>query len=110
MRKFLLLISIALLLSACSKPLPPDKSRYVGEWRSKEMSLLILQDGTVAYKRLKGGGSVSVNGPLKEFKGNDFVVGFAFLTTTFKVSQTPVLISGRWTMTVDGVRLVRVEN
>jgi hypothetical protein len=110
MRKFLLFISFVLLLSACSKPLPADKSQYVGEWHSKEMSLLILQDGTVAYKRLKGGGSVSVNGPLKEFKGNDFVVGFAFLTTTFKVSQKPALVNGHWTMTVDGVQLVRTEN
>jgi hypothetical protein len=81
---------------------------YVGEWRSKEMGLLILADGTVAYKRLKGGGTTSVNGPLKEFVGDDFVVGVLFMTTTFDVSEPPHEVDGMWKMTVDGVQLTRV--
>lgn len=72
------------------------------------MALLILADGTVAYKRLKGGGTTSVNGPLKEFQGDNFIVGFAFLTTTFKVTQAPHEIDGVWKMTVDGVSLTKV--
>ena len=103
----IVILAFALLVTACSNPVPEGKLNYVGEWRSKEMYLLILKDGTVSYKRLKGGGNVSINGPLKEFVGNNFVVGVAFLTTTFEVSQTPELINGVWKMTVDGVQLTK---
>lgn len=71
------------------------------------MYLLILQDGTVAYKRLKNGGTTSVNGPLKEFIGNNFVVGISFLTTTFEVSEPPAMVDGVLKMTVDGIQLTR---
>ena len=101
------LFALLLLLSACSKPLPEDKRMYAGEWQSQEMYLLILPDGTVAYKRLKNGGSTSVNGPLKEFNGNDFVVGIGPLSTTFEVSEPPHEVDGHWQMVVDGVRLTR---
>ncbi|GAA0370114.1 hypothetical protein GCM10009092_38020 [Bowmanella denitrificans] len=101
------LFALLLLLSACSKPLPEDKQMYAGEWQSQEMYLLILPDGTVAYKRLKNGGSTSVNGPLKEFNGNDFVVGIGPLSTTFEVSEPPHEVDGHWQMVVDGVRLTR---
>ncbi len=108
--RFLMICFIMFLISACSEPLPEDKLSYVGEWQSKEMGLIILQDGTVAYKRLKGGGSTSVNGPIKEFNGNDFKVGILFLTTTFKVSEPPHEINGLWQMVVDGVRLTKVRD
>ena len=107
--RFLLIFFILSLLTACSQPIPEDKLLYVGEWQSKEMGLLILQDGSVAYKRLKGGVSTSVNGPLKEFVGDDFKVGIWFLTTTFEVSEPPHKINGKWQMVVDGVRLARVR-
>jgi len=107
--KLYTIVLLLLLLTACSKPLPEIKLNYVGEWQSKEMVLLILEDGSVAYKRLKGGVTTSVNGPLKEFVGDDFVVGFLFLTTTFKVSEPPHELEGQWQMVVDGVRLFRVN-
>jgi len=75
MKKCLSTITLVLLLIGCAEPLPEDRLHYVGEWQSKEMKLLILADGTVAYKRLKSGGSTSINGPLKEFVGDDFTVG-----------------------------------
>ena len=103
------LILFITILSACSIPVPENKSAYIGEWQSKEMYLLILQDGTVSYKRLKNGDSTSVNGPLKEFIGDDFVVGFSFLTTTFDVSEPPVKDSNTWRMTIDGIRLQKTE-
>ena len=109
MKKYLLLIILLSLLSGCAVPLPDEKLDYVGDWQSKEMRLLILADGTVAYKRLKNGGSTSVNGPLKEFVGDDFVVGVLFMTTTFDVSSPPKEEGGQWFMTVDGVRLKRVD-
>jgi hypothetical protein len=108
MNKYFWLVAIVLLLSGCAEPIPEDRMDYVGEWRSKEMGLLILADGTVAYKRLKGGGTTSVNGPLKEFVGDDFVVGVLFMTTTFDVSEPPHEVDGMWKMTVDGVQLTRV--
>ncbi|ACA88609.1 hypothetical protein [Shewanella woodyi] len=109
MNKLLSFFMLILLLSGCAKPLPEDKLDYVGEWQSSEMGLLILDDGTVAYKRLKGGGSTSINGPLQEFIGDDFVVGVLFMTTTFDVSEPPHEVDGSWKMTVDGVRLTKVS-
>lgn len=100
---------LLLVLAACSEPLPENKLIYAGEWQSKEMELLILADGTVAYKRLKNGGSTSVNGPLKEFQGDDFTVGIGPITTTFEVSEPPHEVDGEWQMVVDGVRLTRVS-
>lgn len=109
MRKFLVLFGLAALLIGCAQPLPDDRLDYVGDWQSKEMRLLILADGTVEYKRLSSGGSKSINGPLQEFIGDDFVVGISFLTTTFDVSDPPHEENGVWLMTVDGVQLTRVR-
>ena len=108
-RKGLFVFFFILMISGCSKPVDSAHLDYVGEWQSKEMYLLILADGSVSYKRLKGGVSTSVSGPLKEFVGDNFVVGFAFLTTTFDVSEAPHQVDDNWEMVVDGVRLVRVK-
>ncbi|MDM7862303.1 hypothetical protein QTP81_16975 [Alteromonas sp. ASW11-36] len=107
MKRLSILLLTIIALAGCSKPLPPEKLSYAGEWQSPEMYLLILEDGTVAYKRLQNGGSTSINGPLKEFVEDDFVVGFGFLTTTFDVTQPPHEVQGTWTMVVDGVTLTR---
>lgn len=98
----------ALLLAGCSgPPVPPDKQDYVGEWRSSEMVLLILKDGSVRYERLKGGGTTEITGPIRGFQGDDFVVGLPLINTTFVVSQPPHEVDGVWKMTVDGVTLTR---
>lgn len=107
--RYITLLTLMVLLLACSKPVPADKSAYIGEWQSKEMYLLILADGTVYYERLKNGGKTSVNGPLQEFIGDDFSVGLSFLSTTFNVTEAPHLQDGRWVMVVDGVKLVKSE-
>ncbi|MER2497388.1 lipoprotein [Vibrio neptunius] len=109
MKKTLIILLALLALAGCSKPLPEEKLSYVGEWQSAEMYLLILADGTVAYERLKSGGTTSINASIKEFVGDDFVVGFSFLTTTFVVSKPPQLIEGQWLMEVDGVTLVKTD-
>ena len=51
---------LAMALTGCGKPVPQEKSAYVGEWRAPAMTLLITQDGGVAYKRFKGGATTSV--------------------------------------------------
>ena len=96
-----------LTLAACAKPVPPEKAAYVGEWRGTAMALLITQDGSVAYRRLYQGVNKSINAPLEEFQGDNFVVGVGPLSTTFVVSVPPHLDGTLWKMTVDGVELTR---
>ena len=105
----ILVLVSALALAACGKPVPPEKSAYVGEWQSQTISLLITQDGSVAYKRLQAGATRSITGPLKGFEGDDFEVGIAFISTTFVVSTPPFQENGKWKMVVDGVELTKVE-
>jgi hypothetical protein len=110
MNKLIFLFLVVLTISSCSKPLPADKLFYAGEWESKEMYLLILLDGTVSYKRLQHGGTTSINAPLKEFVGDDFIVGLAFFTTTFDVKEAPHQINGNWVMIVDGIKLTKNQD
>ena len=107
--KLTTILILLIILTACAEPLPQERLDYVGNWVSDEMGLLILKDGSVAYKRIKGGTTVSVNGPIKEFVSDDFVVGFAWFTTTFEVSEPPHLVDGNWQMVVDGVRLTKAS-
>jgi hypothetical protein len=97
-------------LLGCGQPVPPDKAAYVGEWQEKTMYLLITQDGSVRYKRLKGGATVSVEGPLKGFAGDNFEVGIGPMTTTFIVSKPPYRDGDGWRMVVDEVDLVRTSD
>ena len=110
MRGFVKSICLLALLTlvACARPVPPEKADYVGEWTGTAMTLLINQNGTVAYRRQKNGTSTSINGPLKEFQGDDFVVGIGLIATTFVVSVPPHLEGNVWKMTVDGVELTRM--
>ncbi len=102
-----LLASIALLLAACGKPVPAEKSAYVGEWREKNMYLLIRPDGTVRYQRVSDGVTRSINAPIKAFAGDNFVVGIGAASTTFVVTKPPRQDGAAWKMVVDGVELVR---
>ena len=98
-----------LLLTGCGKPLPENRMNYAGYWTSKHMVLAIHPDGTVNYQRIQGRTKTTVNGPLAEFEGDNFVVGIGFLTTTFNVSEPPRRVDGVWQMTVDGVLLTKAE-
>ena len=100
---------LLLALTACGKPVPPEKKDYVGEWQSPSMYLLITQDGSVRYKRLKGGGTVSVEAPLKEFQGDNFVAGVGPMTTVFVVNKRPYKDGDTWKMVVDDMELTRTR-
>lgn len=106
-----LLLLLALLLTACAKPLPPDKAAYAGFWRAGETSILITQAGHVEYIVRHGNGfSKSIKAPLQRFEGDNFIVGLGPMSTTFVVTQPPRQIdSAVWTMIVDGKQLVRID-
>ena len=95
MKKILLAIPIISFVIACAEPIPIQKLDYVGHWENDEVLLIIRADGTVSYIRAKNGRSTSINAPLREFIGDDFVVGFSFMTTTFKVSESPFKVDGK---------------
>ena len=79
----------------------------MGEWKAPGMYLLLLQDGSVEYKRIKSGVTTSVNGPLHSFEGDNFLVGIGLWKTTFVVSKPPYQDGGAWKMVVDGVELTK---
>ena len=105
-----ILLAMALaMLSACAKPLPPERLDYVGRWRGPGVELLIRGDGHIAYKRSSGGSSTSIEAPIQAFEGDDFTVGIGPLGTRFDVTAPPREIDGVWRMTVDGVELIRSD-
>ncbi len=100
-------VAALLTLSACGQPVPNDKAAYVGQWKSQTMSLQLTQDGSIRYKRVRGNTTTSINGPLRRFEGDNFVVGLPFISSTFEVSKPPYQEAGTWKMVVDGVELTR---
>ena len=108
--KRLFLLALLGTLLGCGKPVPTDKSAYVGEWEERTMYLLITQDGSVRYKRLKAGATRSIDGPLKGFTGNNFDVGIGPVYTTFVVSKPPHLDGDKWKMVVDDVVLTKTAD
>jgi len=98
-------LAASLLLAACGKPMPPEHAAYVGTWRAPQMALRITADSRVEYERHDGGVSTSVSGPIQEFVGDDFKVGFGPVSTTFVVSRPPHVEGDKTWMTVDGVEL-----
>jgi len=98
---------IVLALSACSKPVPPEKAAYVGEWQQKNMYLLITQDGQLSYKRVAGNSTTSMNVPIKRFDGNNIEAGIGPMSSVFVVSKAPYQDGATWKMVVDGVELTR---
>jgi hypothetical protein len=109
MRLFNAVIALLLVLAlgGCAKPLPPERAAYVGQWRGPSMELLITQDGRVLYRRVEGSTNTKIDAPLKEFVGNDFVVGVGPMSTKFVVSVAPHQDGADWKMTVDGVELTK---
>jgi hypothetical protein len=104
-----ILLAASLALSACGQPVPDDKATYVGEWRAPTMSLLLTKDGRISYKRVKGYATTTIDGPLRRFEGDSFIVGIPFMSSTFEVSKPPHEEAGTWKMVVDGVELTRVR-
>lgn len=98
---------LATLTAGCGTPVPPEHRDYVGEWQSPAMYLLITEDGSVRYRRIRGGATTSIEGPLRGFDGSDFQVGIWPMVTTFVVSTRPHQQNGTWRMVVDDEELTR---
>ena len=107
MKQLVIVLLLMCALAGCAKPVPPEKSSYVGEWQSKTMYLLITQDGSIRYKRLKGGVSTSIEGPIKGFDGDNFEAGLGPMSSTFIVSKPPYQDGSQWKMVVDGEQLTK---
>ena len=104
-----LALVVLLLVSACKgQPLPADKLEYAGQWRGGGVDLVITADGGVSYRKVSGSSTIEINGPLKGFDGDDFVVGVMVMKTGFDVTAPPHEEGGAWKMTVDGVEVTRV--
>jgi hypothetical protein len=108
----LLLLAVAIvMLAACGEPIPQARLAYAGDWRGKQMRLVITPGGYCEYnRRHEGGNTTTVNAPIQRFEGDNFVVGIGLFTTTFVVSKPPHLEGGQWKMTVDGVELTRASS
>ena len=101
----------AVFLAACSgQPLPADRLNYAGQWESDTVLLVITPNGEVHYRRHEGNNKVNIDAPIKEFQGDNFLVGVGPFTTTFVVSSPPRLVDGKYRMTVDGRELLRTRS
>ncbi|MCX4246304.1 hypothetical protein [Paraliomyxa miuraensis] len=112
MRRLLpsVLLCLVLLASACKgQPLPADKAEFAGRWHGVGIQLEIRPEGHVSYRKSEGRSTVTIDGPLQGWQGDDFVVGVMVVKTKFHVTEPPHLVDGKWMMTVDGVELTRVE-
>jgi hypothetical protein len=70
--------------------------------------VVLTPEGHVEYERQwSPNRSTSVSGAIRAFEGDDFSVGFLFLSATFVVSRRPYREGDTWRMVVDGVELTR---
>lgn len=108
MRNRLAAIALLVLVAGCTHPVPPERSSYVGEWRGEKMALIVETDGNVIFKHVEGADSKSLMDPIREFAGDDIVVGFWPFLTTIDVTSPPREENGKWRMAVAGVALEKV--
>ena len=97
------------LIGGCNSiPVPEDKKSYIGTWEGVGFHLSISDNGGVDYRRVNGKRSTKISGPLKNFEGDDFIVGVLFFNTTFEVHKPPYLDGDDWFMVIDGIELKKV--
>ena len=106
--RFIFLIISIFLISACSGELPLEKQDFVGLWKNNSISLLITAEGSIHYEK-KGGTNVTVSAPIKKFTDDKMVVGIWFITTDFKIDQSPTQENGTWFIIVDGNKLFKAN-
>jgi hypothetical protein len=106
--KRLVCIALVALLAACSaKPVPPEKSEFVGTWKGPKMSISITQAGKVTYERSDGWIPKSATGNLQRFHSDNFDIDVWGYGLTFIVSLPPHPFGDKTRMIVDGVELIK---
>lgn len=90
-----------------SSSLPEDKHAYVGRWQGQGVELEMTPEGEVKYVTRHGSTSKSMSAQLRKFEGDHFEAGVWVLAKAFEVTEPPAYRNGRWSMTVNGVRLLR---
>ena len=109
--KYLNLVTIIsfLFLTGCAEPLSEDKLDYVGLWRGGNELIEITEDGSVSYAKVRLNNTETIEGPIKEFTDEGFVVGYLFLTKKFKVDKPPYQEDGKWKMVLNGVEMTKAN-
>lgn len=110
--KAIVLVLLTTLLGACSDdvfytPLPADKMQYAGEWRADGVLMLIEPRGRMVFVRNSDRVKTNLDLPIKEFKGDNMIVGMWSMTTEFVVAKPPHEEDGVWKMTVNGIEVTR---
>ena len=97
------------ILSGCGEPLSEDKLDYVGLWRGGNLLIEIKEDGSVSYAKVRTNNTETIEGPIKEFTDEGFVVGYLFLSMKFKVDKSPYKENGNWKMVLNGVEMTKTN-
>lgn len=106
--QFIAFISFV-ILSGCGEPLSEDKLDYAGLWRGGNELIEINKDGSVSYAKVRLDNTETIEGPIKEFTDEGFVVGYLFLTTKFKIDKPPYQENGKWKMVLNGVEMTKAN-
>jgi hypothetical protein len=89
------------------EPARVEASLYYGTWTGAGPTTLTIDPGSVHWQQQSGSGNVQYNGGFSGISGQNILVNVLVTDVTLVVSDPPHLdpASGRWTMTVEGVRL-----
>ena len=100
---FIILSSVTMIISSCSKkvPLPNDKMDYTGVWISATQDTLIIRgDGSGDCKVA----NTSVKGGVVRFDpGNMLVIEQFGIGPKMKIISPPKTENEKWTMNLDGI-------
>jgi len=89
------------------KPVPDDKSDYIGMWLGGPITFEVRPDGILFYEKTNGGTSTSLEVPITIWGNSSISAGIGPFATTFAINSPPQQIDGQWTMTVDDQILLR---
>ena len=91
-----------------ARPVPAERADLVGAWSNDGVDLGITADGMVHYRRHRGVGELTVDGPVSDWTPGGFVIGaFGLKLRTFVVDVDPHAVGDHWEATIDGERLTR---
>ncbi len=89
------------------EPARVEASLYYGTWTGDGPTTLTVDSGSVHWEHQSGSGHVQYNGGFSGISGQNILVNVLVTDVPLVVTDPPHLdpATGRWTMTVEGVRL-----